>query len=210
MIKYKQLSRFFNTVSLVLIVSACASKVEVFDYQPEARVDEAFIRQGADFSGYDAILIDSISVWYPNEAAPSPENADRAAANLERAENLFKQVIQDAIQEGYRLADKPGKDVLRFHVEFLDLRSIPAGGFVPLDIQQKKFKKAPGHITLVAELQDSKSGEVLARVADMGEKESKGGDGVVDWDAIEADFRVWGQMLRTWMDEVHAGTWQAQ
>jgi len=210
MFKYKILSIFALTSLLALMTASCASKVEVYDYQPEARVDEAFIRQGADFSRYNAVLIDSISVWYPTENAPSEENAPVAAANLEKAEQLFKQVIQQSLEGGYQLADKAAADVLRIQVEFVDLRSIPNGGFIPLDIQAKKFKTAPGHITLVSELQDSKSGEVLARVADMGDEESKGGDGVVDWDAIEADFRVWGKMLRGWLDEVHTGTWPAK
>ena len=76
-------------------------------------------------------------------------------------------------------------------------------GAIPADFPRKIFGAKAGHITLVVELIDSRSGEVLARAADLGKNESRGGNGVVDWDAIEADFRYWADILRTWLDKVH-------
>ena len=161
------------------------------------------MKKGVDFSKYKSILIDAVSVWYPDASAPSLENAAKAKSNLARGQALFKQMIEDALDDVYPLTDSPGINVLRIHAEFVDLRSIPPGGAIPADFSRKKFRTRPGHITLVVELMDSRSGEVLARAADLGKNESRGGDGVVDWDAIEADFRYWAEILRTWLDKVH-------
>ena len=191
-------------VVVILLVTACGtSSVEVYEYQNESRVDHAYVKKGAEFSGYDSILIDPISVWYPDSGAPRQENVPKARSNLARGQELFKQLIDEALDDVYPLAEAPGAGVLRFHAEFVDLRSIPPGGAVPEEFARKRFRTKPGHITLVVELLDSRSGEVLARVADLGKSESSGGDGVVDWEAIESDFRYWARLLRDWLDGVH-------
>jgi len=189
---------------MIPVFSGCgSSSVEVYEYQNESRLDHVYLKKGVDFSGYKSILIDAVSVWYPDVSAPSPENAAKAKSNLARGQALFKQMIDDALDDVYPLTDMPGANVLRIHAEFVDLRSIPPGGAIPSDFTRKKFRTEAGHITLVVELIDSRSGEVLGRAADLGKSESRGGDGVVDWDAIEADFRYWADIIRTRLDRVH-------
>jgi len=189
-----------------LIFNLDSQAAEVFEYQKDSRLDHVFLKKGVDFSRYKSVMIDAISVWYPTKSKPSNENAPKAKANLAEAQELFRQMIADALADEYPVTEKPGKDVLRVHAEFVDLRSIAPGGIIPAEFSSKKFDVKAGHITLVAQLLDSRSGKVLARAADLGKYESSGGDGVVDWDAIKADFRYWAKTLRTWMDEVHGRT----
>ncbi len=56
---------------------------------------------------------------------------------------------------------------------------------------------------MVAQLFDSRSGDRLARAADLGKQESIGGDGLVDWDAIAEDFDYWADVFSSWLDQVH-------
>ena len=193
------------SMALVYSLSNC-STVDVFEYQNDSRLDEVYIKTGVDFSHYHSIMIDAISVWYPDQYSPSPENVEKARANLARAQDLFRQTIREALADRYSVTDKPGKDVLRIHAEFVDLRAIPQGGDIPVELARYDFETKPGHITLVAQLLDSQSGDLLARAADVGQQESIGGDGLVNWDAISSDFDYWAEIFRTWLDEVHASS----
>jgi hypothetical protein len=187
----------------ILGLGACSSKVTVYQYQYESRLDEVFVKKDVDFTRYRAVIVEDVDVWYPKEASPTPQNQKKAEANLAKARHLFRETIRDALSEHYQVTDEAGKDVLRFIAEFVDLRSIPADGKLPAELDRYEFETKPGHITMVARLLDSKSGDVLARVADLGKKESAGGDGVVDWNAIGHDFEYWAGIFREWMDQVH-------
>jgi hypothetical protein len=145
-------------------------------------------------------MIDQISVWYPDEFTPSPENAEKAKANLARAQDLFRRTITDALPKRYTVTDKPGRNVLRLHVEFIDLRAADGKAGLPAELSRYEFETRPGHITMIGQLLDSSSGEQLARAADLGKQQSAGGNGVVDWDAIASDFQYWADVFSVWMD----------
>ncbi len=49
------------------IMTAC-STVEVYQYHYDSTLDEVFAKQGVDFSRYTSVMIDPVSVWYPDEA----------------------------------------------------------------------------------------------------------------------------------------------
>ena len=188
-------------IPALLLLSACTT-VDVYEYQNESRADVVYIKQGVDFSRYNSVQIRAISVWYPNDAAHPDENV--SGRNIAKAQNLFKQVMIDELGDNYKVVDRPARDALWLHVEFVDLRSLNPGDPIPAEVSGKKFRAQAGHITLVAELRDSVSEEVLARAADLG-RQSQGGPGIVEWDEIEADFRKWAVMLREWMDDIHNG-----
>lgn len=183
-----------------LTCAGCTTTVKVYQYQYDATLDEVFVKQGVDLRRYDAVMIDPISVWYPDEFAPSPENAGKAKENLARAQDLFRKTIADALPNKYTVTDTPGRNVLRLHVEFIDLRAADGEATLPAELSRYEFETRPGHITLVGELLDSNSGEQLARAADLGKQPSAGGNGVVDWDAIASDFRYWADVFSAWMD----------
>lgn len=192
-----------SILTALLLLSACAtSTVNVYEYQTDSRADDVYVKQGVDFSRYKSIQVRTISVWYPEGAANPDENVTRR--NIAKAQNLFKQVLIEELGDNYKVVEKPARDAIWLHVEFIDLRSLNPGDPIPAQISRMNFRTRAGHITLVAELRDSISEEVLARIADLG-RQSQGGDGIVEWDEIEADFRRWSGMLRDWMDEVHSG-----
>ena len=95
---------------VLLFLSACAS-VDVYEYQNDSRADDVYIKQGVDFSQYHSVQIRSISVWYPKEAIHPDEKV--SAANMARAQNLFKQVIIDELGDNYKVVDQPAREVAR-------------------------------------------------------------------------------------------------
>ena len=179
------------------------STVEVYQYQYDSTLDEVFVKQDVDFSRYTSVMIDQVSVWYPDEYAPSAENAGKAQANLAKAQDLFHGTIAKALSDRYTVTDKPGRNVLRLHVEFVDLRAARQDVDVPGDLSRYEFKTRPGHITMIGQLFDASSGEQLARAADLGKQQSVGGNGVVDWDAIASDFQYWANVFSAWMNRIH-------
>ncbi|MFT5140827.1 MAG: hypothetical protein ACI9H8_000054 [Lysobacterales bacterium] len=200
----KSLSR--TTLVLLLIAFAllnCRSTVEVYRYQYDTTLDRVFVKQGADFSKYNSVMVDQLSVWYPSEYEPSQENAALVQANLARAQGMFRESVANALADRYPVVTKAGKNTLRIHVEFVDLRAVPDDAKIPADLSRYEFKVQPGHITMIGWLFDSVSGEKLARAADQGKQKSVGGFGRVDWQAIAADFDYWAQVFSAWLDQVH-------
>ena len=193
--------------SLALLVwgVGCSNRIEVYQYKYDSKFDEVFIKQGVDFRKYQSVMIESVSVWYPAEHAPSPENVELARANLAQAQELFLETLNRALSDRYRITDRKGKNVLRVRVEFIDLRAVPIDGPVPRELDRFSFKTRPGHITMIARLLDSQSGEQLARAADLGKRASAGGEAEVDWEAIASDFDYWATVFRGWLDQVNNG-----
>ena len=161
------MNRFSHAVlmSVLFAVSLVScSTIEVYQYQYDSTLDEVFVRQGADFSRYTSVMIDPISVWYPDEHAPAPENAGKVADNLAKAQVLFRETIAKALSGRYTVTDNPGRDVLRVHVEFADLRAAQEGTAVPGGLDRYEFEVKPGHITMTGELFDSRTGDKLAQI----------------------------------------------
>ncbi|MFT5140132.1 MAG: hypothetical protein ACI9CB_001793 [Rhodothermales bacterium] len=198
----------FSGPVLIALLSAiallsCSTTVEVYKYQYNTTLDEVFIKQDADFNKYNSVMIDQVSVWYPDAYAPTAENAGKVEANLAKAQELFRETMANAFSGRYAVVDEPGEHVLRLHVEFVDLRAAHEKIDVPHDLSRYEFKTQPGHITMIGQLFDSLSGEQLARAADLGEQQSVGGNGLVDWDAIASDFEFWANVFSSWLDRVH-------
>ena len=198
----KVLISFVVSILSAVFVLSCSHSVVVYRYQYDSTLDEVFIKQGVDFRRYKSIMIDDISVWRPTEHVLSAENAQLARANLAQAQELFHESIRKALADRYPVTDRKGKDVLRVQVEFIDLRALSPGDPLPRDLNRLQFRTKPGHITMIARLLDSRSGDQLARAADLGKQESTGNYSLVDWDAIASDFDYWTLVFRGWLDGI--------
>lgn len=192
-------------VVLLLALTACSRTINVYRYQYDSTLDEVYLKDGVDFSRYSAVMIDGISVWRPSNHILSPEDAKTARANLARAQDLFIESVSNALSDRYTVVGAPGKNVLRVQVEFIDLRALAPGEELPSDLDRLRVRTKPGHITMIARLLDSRSGEVLARAADLGKREAFGTYTLIDWEAIASDFEYWALVFRGWLDQMHAG-----
>ena len=102
----------------------------------------------------------------------------------------------------YTMVEEKGDDVLMIRGAMLDIVS-----FVPPQQvgRTEVFLSSVGEITLVLELVDSVSGEVLARAAERRNLETQGGTmrstPVTNWSQVRRLARTWANRLRKGIDE---------
>ena len=179
---------------------------------------QLWLKLDADFASYREIVLDPVSISYkrpPRRVRTDPGGrgnfalSDHQMSNLER---FFREEFEKELSnsEFYQLVDTPGPRVLRVAAEIIDLvvhvPTRPQPGRVDV------FTTSTGEMTLLMELRDSLSGEILARVADRREARAAGHGGVndlyysnsvTDTDAVRRVFRRWASILRARLDRVH-------
>ena len=178
-------------------------------------LDFLFVRPAVEFTGYRSVIIDPVSIWYSNDSALTAQEVE---SNLDELRLRFHGAFAQALENsGYEIVDVPHHDALRLHVEIIDLGVNRATANVNPWRDRFLFRVLPGHITLVAELADSTTGEVLLRIADL--DDSAGDrfttDFMTAWENVDVAFDMWSAMIsqtishdRTNGDmfaEVHAG-----
>jgi hypothetical protein len=143
-------------------------------YRVQARgVKAAFLKPGASFSAYDAAVLDDFTIAY--------ESPPRAATEFNRRQGNFawsdetvarvKRICGDAFADSLastanlRLQPDPGPGALRVTGQLVDLvvDEIPPG------TDEDVFAVTAGQMTLLLNVRDSQSGELLMRVADRRE-----------------------------------------
>jgi hypothetical protein len=179
-------------------------------------VDEAYIRPDLDLSGYGRIMIDPVTVSYKRK--PIPPSASRASHSrsnfaltekqTEELKGLFHEAFQKAMSEGevWQVVDSTGPDVLRVQAELIDLVvKVPT---VPSPGRSSYFVSELGEVTLVAELRDSQSGQILARGVDRRVIGRAVGGRVYRATTVAARsdvsrlFDAWAQLLRARLDQI--------
>ena len=180
-----------------LVLSGCTSTTVEIYYRPaDARVDKAFIKQGVDFSVYTKLLPDPMEIWY-DERERAPETED-----LKRIRAYFREAFLSAVGDAYELVTEPGSDVLRVRASLIDLKVNPGS---PESVPQRSRLRSvvsSGKLTLVMELMDSRSNEVLAAAADREKsKLSVASPDASKWEEVEAAAKRWAGLFRDWLDK---------
>ena len=201
----KQLARFL--ILLVACFLGFATSAEVVS--PESQepqltrwqqinhpsLDFLFVRSAVDSTGYRGIIIDPLSIWYSNDSVLT---ALEVESNLKELRLRFHGAFEQALENsGYEIVDVPDHDALRLHVEIIDLRVNGTTANANSWRDRFLFRVMPGHITLVAELADSTTGEVLLRMADL--DDSVGDRFTTDimtaWEKVDVAFNMWSAMI---------------
>ena len=155
-------------------------------------LDFVFTRRDTDLAGYDRVIVDLVSVWYVNDYGLAQDERDAQIARLQAG---FTEASAKALESiGFQIVDEPGPGVLRLHVEIIDLKiNQPIANQNPFK-DRFLFDVEPGHMTLVAQLQDSISNEILMYVADMENTIDEAELGSL-WDQVELAFGNWSTTL---------------
>lgn len=134
-------------------------------------VDVIYIREGATLAGYRKVMLDPVQVAF--DKSWSKERRDVDADERERIRNglaeEFRQVFTEELEAsgGYEVVATAGPDVLRVTAAIVDLYvsapDVASAG------RSKTYTVSAGRMTLIAELRDTESGAILARVADRKE-----------------------------------------
>lgn len=182
--------------------------------QPHSRLQGVFVKPDAEIAAYRTVLLDPVEVsfarnWDPNRGGRSPSSrldaGDVEAIRTNVAE-LFRETFRaELARGGYQLVDEVGPDTLRVTAAVVDLyvtapETMAAG-------RSRTYTADAGRMTLVAELRDSVTGEILARAVDA---RSARTTGTLSWTnrvTNTADARramgVWAAALRQALDEFY-------
>jgi hypothetical protein len=220
--------RFSSLAAVVAIAAGCAaSSGSPPSISPTAersldglyRVDNSVLqfaeaKLDLDLSGYDAFMLGPVAVTYQKEpGVRTGASGDGNIALTERQMTTLKEVYLEEIEKaltedgGYRLVTTPGPNVLRLDAYLLDL-------VMRVDIEatvgrSRAFTTSYGEVSMILELHDSESGQVLARVAERRDP-TRNPNGMVEISRtfVRADvtrmFRNWAQTLRERLDAVRA------
>jgi hypothetical protein len=218
--------RFRTLLPLLLVfctatLSGCASTqpapADEWDglvRQTGTRLGAVFVRPDAEIVGYRSVMIDPVAVsfarnWDPNRGGRSQlgrlDAGDMSAIQTGVAD-LFRETFRAELERGgYQLVDVAGPDTLRVSAAIVDLYinapdTMSAG-------RSRTYTANTGRMTLVAELRDSMTGELLARAVDARSGRSSGIWQVTNRVTNTADARramgVWATALRQALDEMH-------
>ncbi|MCV2352724.1 DUF3313 domain-containing protein [Paucibacter sp. B2R-40] len=183
--------------------------------RPDSRIDAVFVRPDAELVAFRSVLLDPVQISFapnfdPNQGRRSLSgrlNADDLAAIKERLAGLFHETFRaELARGGYTLVDVPGPETLRVTPAIVNL-FISAPGDTTVG-RSRVYTTDSGQMTVVLEIRDSVTGQVLARAVD-----GRNGrfSGQMTWtnrqtnlaDAQHA-ITIWATALRRGMDEVNA------
>jgi len=209
-------------IALFALMSACAPQPTTSVDLSDANFDglqeikskyfsAAFVRPGIDFSDYQELLLSDSEL-----AFRTPDREKQQFPLTPEQKNRFRQLLDAqfgdelAGSSTLQLTDSAGPKVLRLGVRVQDIiATVPprsVGGVGDIALQ------ALAEATLVIELSDSESEEVLARVYDRRAIQGsaiaqKQGPPVTQWEEIESVCKRWATTVRARLDVVVSGNY---
>lgn len=167
-----------------------------------------YIKPGADFKKYDAVMFDRITVWL------SPEAKTRGVdpAILKEMTDYYQSALINAVKDGYQVVDQPGPNVLRVRAAITDIKPsnpvsntlstvLPIGaGVAVLAKAATNENIGTGEAATEVEFLDAQSGERVAAIVDrrQGGKMAFRGS----WTDTKDAFDHWAQRFRARLDEL--------
>jgi hypothetical protein len=173
-------------------------------------IELAYARPGATLAGYTRVMVDPVEVafdknWKPQKTGTrmSLSSAEQQKIRADVAKIVYEAFVKELGKGGYTVVTAPGPEVLLVRPKIIDLYvSAPD---VMTAGRSRTYTASAGRMTLVAELIDSDSGEVIARVLDREEARESGR---VSWsssvsNAAAADSAAsnWARILRSALDK---------
>jgi len=173
-----------------------------------AALGAVFLRPDAQLGSYEALWIRPLQIYFRRQPRASRGEFPLSEEQERRLADLFQEVFREELAGGggLRLAAGPGAGVLELEPAIANLvvtappEPRGAGSFVL--IQQT------ADLTLVAELRDAESGELLARVADR-RIARRGAGGAYESTPINNRAAV-RQVFRHWATRMRAGLERAR
>ncbi len=173
-------------------------------------IDMAYALPGATMSGYSKVMIDPISVRFHKDWKPKVAGTMRnlSAGDQQTIRENVAKIVYDAFVEelkkgGYSVVAEPGPDVLRVDAAIINLYVAAPDVMAPG--RTKVYTVSAGEMTLVAELADSETGEVIVRVLDRYKARTTGNFRLSSSVSNAAEARSaassWAKILRVELDK---------
>lgn len=182
-------------VAGALLVAGCtAVESQSFRVNPESSVESAQVATDADFSRYDRLHAVEMGIFYPQNAATSPDDMQRIRSTFRRA---FLAEL-----DGYTIVTEPGPRAMTVQATLIDFRIASRSDTMSIRSDLRPIA-APGKIVFLMEMRDSVSNRVLARAADSARTPmiaDEAGE-TTDWTSVEAAAAHWASLFRRFLDE---------
>ena len=194
------------TMTLLAATTALADKPpqtwDGLELTKKKGLDLVYVRPNVEFKAYRNVSIDGLEVafdknWDPNDSATRSSRrmstADIEKIRTDMATEFRKVFVEELGKGGYAVVDKPGDDTLRVSPGLADVYinapdRMEAG-------RVTTYTTDAGRMTLVMELRDGPTDQLLARVIDQKVGNSTGFAQVTNSVTNSADFR---RMVRSW------------
>lgn len=185
---------------------------------PARQVDLLYLRPGADFRSYTSILLDTPQVafqknWQRDYNRTASGLSGRISDSdvrkaIDGATDVLNQQFSSAFQQaGYALVSAPSEQTMRVTVGVLNVRVNAPDKLSPG--RSYSFSNEAGEATLVIEVRDSLSNELLGRAVDLDEP----GDTSMAWRNrasnradFEAMFARWAKISARGLEKLKASS----
>jgi len=208
----------------MLLLAACTGTPTV-DTGPNAEVtydglyrvrgttlDDVWVKSGFDLTPYSKIMPVNGGIAYREVRDPGNTARARSSATEFPISEANRQRLADTVSEefrkefeglqSYELVSAPGPGVLTLKLSLIDVvSSVPPDTIGRTDV----YLRSVGEATLVLELYDSESGEILARAVDRRAAESaypRQSNPVTNWAEVRRLASTWARILRQGFDTV--------
>jgi hypothetical protein len=174
-----------------------------------------YVRPNVQFPPYKNVMLDPVQVefsknWDPNSSRELARHVD--AQELARIKETLAGWVRDGFSEellkgGYAITAAPADDTIRVSAAIVNLYinalDVPTAG------RSRTYTTDAGTMTLVLEVRDAPSGQLLARVVDA--RRASSGAGQMQWTnsvtnraAAEKIISEWAQKFRAGLDRLKA------
>ena len=177
-------------------------------------IDLAYVRPGVDLSVYGKVMLDPVQVAFAKNWKPEkPGSRVRVSQEereliMRRLAALFEKTFTETLskKDGYPVVTAAGPDVMRVSAALADVYitapDLPTAG------RSYTYVVNAGRMTLVAEMRDSETGALFARVIDA--REARDNTNMMWSNSVENSAEArrivthWANILRSRMDAVRA------
>ena len=214
----KELKRSFDLLAMLamtLVLVGCSlpptvNEASVYaDYEGlrqvnARRFDAAFVKSNVPFESYTGVILEA-----PVLAFRTPDRSKQQFPLTGDQKNEFHDLLAEKLMNEFSrdgklpLVEHSGPETLRLHIRVIDITAtVQPGGksFWGLTLD------AVGQATLVLELFDSESNELLARAFDQRAVEGaailKGSDALTAWEDLERLCALWARKARVGLDNL--------
>lgn len=173
-------------------------------------IDVVYVRPGASLERYKRVLLDPVDVafsknWDPERIGSRTKLTEREREDLRsKLAQLFDRTFREELETkgGYTVVDQAAPDVLRVTATLAEVYLNAPDVMTPG--RTRTYVMNAGRMTLVAELRDSETGVLLARIADEREAREDGflrlSSSVENSAEARAMITHWARILRARLD----------